>query len=266
MFINNNLLKILYNFMLSGMPNLISNPINKNPLSSAFIVSPYSTYINYKLDNHEYNIINSFMNNNKNNSNSNNFKIIPTEIIKNTNLDYFLSINIYNCTSPLFDFLNNQNSVRCEINTYVCNKQNLKGTLILDYVSNMLSLDPVNLFKKSGNIQFLKKNNIIKGFANNKNFNLKFKYNINNNFIKNNKISYELVKYTDIIYYTSGIYDKVFYDSLFIDNDIITTLKHDVKFKFLDYEFKNENLHSVFYFKNKINFMGVMWSNIFNID
>ena len=85
--------------MLSGMPNLISNPINKNPLSSAFIVSPYSTYINYKLDNHEYNIINSFMNNNKNNSNSNsnNFKIIPTEIIKNTNLDYFLSINIYNC-------------------------------------------------------------------------------------------------------------------------------------------------------------------------
>ena len=56
--------------MLSGMPGLISNPINKNPLSSIFIVSPYSTYINYKLNNDEYNKINEFINNNNSNAKS----------------------------------------------------------------------------------------------------------------------------------------------------------------------------------------------------
>ena len=56
--------------------------------------------------------------------------------------------------------------------TVIVDKNNLKGTLIMDYVSNMISLDPDNLFKKKGNIKFEKKDDIISGYADSNNFNL----------------------------------------------------------------------------------------------
>ena len=37
---------------------------------------------------------------------------------------------------------------RFEINTYVKNQYNETGTLILDYLCNELSMDPVNLLKQ----------------------------------------------------------------------------------------------------------------------
>ena len=152
MFISNNLLKLFYNFMLSGMPALTVNPINKNILHAPFLVNSYSTYINYKLDYCEYNTIKHFLR-----KHDNNFDLLDTAVFKGGNKEFFLSINIYNCTSPVFDFLIDDPATRCEINTYVVDKNNLKGTLILDYVSNTLSLDPDNLFKTKGNIKFEKK-------------------------------------------------------------------------------------------------------------
>ena len=46
MFIPNQFLRFFYNFMLSGMPVLTVNPINKNILHAPFLVNSYSTYIN----------------------------------------------------------------------------------------------------------------------------------------------------------------------------------------------------------------------------
>lgn len=255
MYISNKFLKIFYNFMLSGMPILLNNPINKNILHAPFIVEPYSTYVNYKLNAEQYNIINKILKKNDN------FEILPTTITDESKKDYFLSINIYNCTSPLFDYINNDFSTRCELNTYVIDKKNnLKGTLIIDYVSNMLSLDPDHLFKKKGNIKFYKKNNKIFGMANNNNFNLKFNFDYSKN-TNNNKLSSSLIKYTDAIYYNCGLFDKLYYDSSLTDNNVIICNDNHIKFKFMNIEF--DKVDSVFFFENKINFVGGLWKNIF---
>ena len=255
MYISNNILKVFYNFMLSGLPIITTNPINKNVLHAPFLVNSYSTYINYKLDNNQYNRIKHFLR-----ENDNNFDILDTSIIRQTDKEFFLSINIYNCTSPVFDFLTDEPATRCEINTYVVDKNNMKGTLIMDYVSNTLSLDPDNLFKRKGNIKFKKINDIMVGNANNDNFNLEFSYNINKNIDKQ-KLSSKLIRFTDVIFYNCGLYDKLYYDSSLIKNNIINCYDNDVRFKFLDLEFKKP--HSVFYFEKNINFVGGMWANVF---
>ena len=167
--------------MLSGMPIVLNNPINKNILHAPFLVDSYSTYINYRLNDEQYNTINNNL------KKYNNFDMSTTSIASKTNKEYFLSINIYNCTSPIFDYIDNDSSTRCELNTYVIDKKNnLKGTLIMDYVSSMLSLDPDNLFKKKGIINFKKNNNKIMGYAINNNFNLEFEYDHSKNIKKIN--------------------------------------------------------------------------------
>ena len=254
MFIPNNFLKMFYNFMLVGMPTLTSNPLNKNVLHAPFLVNSHSTYINYRLDENQYNKINTFIGGNDK------FKLLDTAIFKKTSREYYLSINIYNCTSPAFDFLTNEPATRCEINTYVVDNNNLKGTLIMDYVSNILSLDPDNLFKKAGNIKFNKNRNIINGYANNKNFNLEFNYDSQNN-IETHRLSSKLIRFTDVIFYKCGLFDKLYYDSSLIENNIINCFSNNIKFNFLDIDFVR--VESVFYFENNINFVGGMWANIF---
>lgn len=255
MFVSNNLLKLFYNFMLGGMPSLTANPINKNILYAPFLVNSYSTYINYKLNNNQYNKIKHLLR-----ENNNNFDILDTSLLKKSTREYFISINIYNCSSPVFDFLTNGPATRCEINTYVVDKNNLKGTLIMDYVSNILSLDPDNLFKKKGNIKFEKNDNLITGYANNNNFNLKFNYDSKKN-IETFKLSSKLIRFTDVIFYNCGLYDKLYYDSSLIENNIINCYVNNIQFKFLDLDF--DDVHSVFYFEKNINFIGGMWANIF---
>ena len=257
--INNKILKLFYNTLLAGMPLITSNPYNKNPIHAPFKVKEYSTYINFKLNNNEVKQISTHINK------FSNFSIIPASLLNNDEPNYFLSINIYNCTSPIFDFLTNEPATRCEINTYVTNN-NTKGTLIIDYVSNLLSVDPDNIFKLKNNINFKKNNNIISGNANNENINLKFNYNnIDNNNIDNNnkikKLSNDLIQKSEYIFYNNGIYDKLYYDSSLINNPIITTRDFNLEFDFLNIQFNN--VDSIFYFENEINFVGGMWYNLY---
>ncbi len=148
--VNNKFLKLFYNALLAGMPSLSYNPINKNILHAPFNVNEGSTYINYKLNKHQINVIQNYL------SKRGNLKIVPTKLFKNDiNNDFYLSINIYNCTSPMFDFLSKDPVTRCEINTYVINEKNEFGTCIIDYTSNILSLDPDNIFKKSNPTKFI---------------------------------------------------------------------------------------------------------------
>ena len=264
---NQKFLKVFYNALLTGMPSLTYNPINKNILHAPFTVNEKSTYINYRLNNEQFDVINDYLNNNNINNNinnNNNLVLEPSSIISDSDKDYFLSINIYNCTSPIFQFISNEPSTRCEINVYVKDKKDNKGTLITDYVSSILSLDPDNLFKSSGNINFVNDNEFIKGYANCENFALSFDYNqyLNTNIY--NKISSNLVKYTDKIFYNNGIYDKLYYDSSLINNNIIECLDYNVEFKFLNIDFLN--VDSLFYFENQINFVGGLWYNLYDRD
>ena len=61
MFINNNFLKLFYSALLTGMPSLTYNPINKNILHAPFTVNEYSTYINYKLNDYQIDSINNYL-------------------------------------------------------------------------------------------------------------------------------------------------------------------------------------------------------------
>ena len=249
-------LKVFYNSMLLGLPTLTYNPLNKNSIFHAPVkIDSTSTYINYKIPQDKFNIINRYIK-----SYNKDLSLIPTRIACDQ-ADYYISINIYNCTSPIFDYINDDFTTRCEINTYVINKKDkLKGTLIMDYVSNMLSLDPDNLFKKKGIINFKRSNNKIMGEANNNKFNLKFNFNYRKNTTKN-RLSSKLISYTDFIYYNCGLYDKLFYDSSLIQNNIIKCNDNNVEFKFMNIEFNT--VDSVFFFENKINFVGGLWKNIF---
>ena len=257
MLINSKFLKLFYNALLTGMPSLTYNPINKNILHAPFTVNKYSTYINYKLDYHQIHTINKFM------EERNDLTIIPLSLINDETKDFILSINIYNCSSPIFDFITDEPSTRCEINIYVKNNVNKeKGTLIIDYASNILSLDPENLFKLSNYVHFLHHNQYIFGNAINDNFILNFNYNHNSNICRSNKLHNDLIEFTDKIYYPNGIYDKVYYDSSLIKNDIILCNEFNIYFKFLNMEFTN--IHSVFYFENNINFVGGLWFNLYD--
>jgi hypothetical protein len=254
---NKSFLKFMYNALLTGMPSLMNNPINKNILHAPFLVNEGSTYINFKLNNLQINTINEFLETKKNGL------IMKKCKLYNDNIeDYFLSINIYNCSSPLFNFISNEPVTRCEINIYVEDEYGEKGTLILDYESNLLSLDPENLFKKAGNVNFVKDYEFIVGKVISNNFLLDFNYNQYLNINTENSLGTQLIKFTDKIYYNNGLYDKLYYDSSLIHNKIIDCNDYNVYFKFLNMEFTNT--YSLFYFEEPIDFVGGMWNNLYS--
>ena len=136
MLINKGVLKFVYSALLTGMPSLTYNPINKNILHAAFDVNQYSTYLNFRLNDNEINTITKFIE-----KNNDDFKIAKINLLENNDdKDFFLSVNIYNCSSPIFSFIDENYVTRCEVTVYVYDKNNVKSTLILDYTSNQLSL------------------------------------------------------------------------------------------------------------------------------
>jgi len=254
---NNKFLKFVYNALLTGMPSLMNNPINKNILHAPFSVDEFSTYINYKLNEKQLYAINKFLI-----EKDNGLTMAPISLLNEQSKDYYLSINIYNCSSPLFDFISSDSVTRCELNIYVQDDHYNKGTLIIDYESNILSLDPENLFKKPGLANFNKDYEYLNGNVKSSNFILDFSYNWIINTINLNKLSTNLIQYTDKIYYPNGYYDKLFYDSSLIHNSIIEVKDYNIYFKFLNIEFTN--VDSIFYFENKIDFVGGLWANIYD--
>lgn len=248
--------KYVYKLFMNAFPFLTHNPFTDNRFHTSFLVHPKSTYINYKLNDTQFNKIKKFIN-----SYDNNFKIMPLQLDDQTK-DKFLSINIYNCSSPLFSFLGgNKNITRCEINTYVIDKiTEEKGTVILDYDSNFLSMDPINIFKIPGNTIFKNKNNNIICKAESD----YFKFNCNYGIKKNDQncfVNDELHEYSDNIFYNNGIFDKLYYDSSLT----LAKIKQPKNIKNLNFEFCDiifDKPYSIFYFKNEIRFSGVMWNNI----
>ena len=252
--INKGYLKAFYTFLLSGLPQYINNPINQNKILASMTVLPDSTFINYKLDEHKINYLNNYINEHNENKNIN---LEPIKLNENEEESYYLTVNIYNCTSPVFS--SDKSIIRCEVNTYVkCGFE--YGTLILDYVSDALSIDPVNLVKlQIENIEFKnsKSFNSINIDSEKDDIKMLLSYEKKNDLYE---ISKELIEYTDLAYYKNGIADKVYYD---------TSLTHAVSkygkslynyFKFKDLEFIKPD--SIFFIQNEINFVGSIWSNL----
>jgi hypothetical protein len=253
------LLKLIYKSILTGMPILTYNAFT-NMYNIPFTVKPYSTYLNFKMDPIQIDEISKYVE-----KFSGNLSLVPIKLSVLDKPSYFISVNIYNCTSPLF--LNGNKAIsRCEINTYVKDHNNKMGTLILDYGSNSLSLDPISLFKKGDTTNFLKiqendKNSgEIECTSINPNFDFHVKYSLKSN--KNFFMTKSMISYTDNIFYKNGICDKLYYDSSLVNsNTKIPFIVNDYHFNYKGMRFKN--LHSVFFFDNEINFICSLWHNLF---
>lgn len=251
-----NLLGFVYRALLTGMPPLVYNSINLNTLNIPMVVQPESTYINFKLNIPQINYIASYI------QNYSDLRLIPINMFNDSKKEYLLSVNVYNCTSPAF-FNEHKSVTRCEINTYVKDKHGNKGTLILDYLSNGMSMDPINIFKEPNTNSYFHSfplYNMINCTSIDDDFYLLTGYSNHNS--DKIKLGNKLVEYTDKVFYKNGIYDKVYYDSTLTEADVETPYAYNGYFKYKDLNFSD--IHSVFYFKNKLNFIGNMWSNVFN--
>jgi hypothetical protein len=250
------ILKTIYKTLLTSLPILTYNSLTKI-FFVPFNIEPYSTYINFKLDNTQVIELQKYINNYSDKLELHPIKLLPWDLPS-----YFLSINVYNCSSPVF-VNNKKNVTRCEINTYVKDKKNNYGTLILDYCSNSLSLDPVNLFKNKQNINFTNNNNYLYFNILNNKINLTIDFNYINTKTNNFILSDRLIEFTDNIFYKNGICDKLFYDSSLVKSNIKSPLKHNnFYFSYKNINFKK--IHSIFYFENKINFICGLWHNLYN--
>jgi hypothetical protein len=126
------LLKGFYNFMLVGLPSVTYNPLNKESIfHSPVKIDSTSTYINYKIPKEKFNVINKYIK-----KYNNDLSLIPTRIASDQ-ADYYISVNIYNCSSPIFNSVTKDKVTRCEINTYVVNEKGEEGTLIMDYLNGI---------------------------------------------------------------------------------------------------------------------------------
>lgn len=253
------ILKFVYQGLLTGMPLLTYNPITKNNFIAPVEIEQFSTYLNFKLDNYQVNNINQYIH-----SFNKDLDIVPVKLLANDKKDNYLSINIYNCTTPIMS-QNDEMITRCEINSYVYDKKNKQyGTIILDYLSNTISMDPINVFKLSNKLHIFldKPKNNIKCIGNSKQekISLDFDFKLNDNQQLNLDLS--LIEYTDNIYYKNGIYDKVYYDSSLTNAKIFKVNEYNFNFIYRDLNFSK--LDSLFYFDNKISFAGCMWKNLYD--
>ena len=109
-----NLLKFVYRGILTGMPLVAYNPITKTTLHVPFTIKPQSTYVNYKLDQSQVNELNDYIHGYDPTMDIVNVKLLSNEMDRAP----YLSVNIYNCSSPIF-FNENNDITRLEVNTYV---------------------------------------------------------------------------------------------------------------------------------------------------
>jgi hypothetical protein len=253
-----NFLKFVYRGILTGMPILTYNPITKNTLNVPLTVKPYSTYLNFKLDNNQVEYLHNYIN-----EYSDELELVPISIYNNEEKSYYLSVNIYNCSSPAF--MNDDKEVtRCEINTYIKDKKGNYGTLIVDYLSNDLSMDPVNIFKFKNDVNFKNYDlyKIINCNSEKENIELKLNFTVLYDYIRS--IDDELIKYTDNIYYKNGMIDKIYYDSSLV-NAIVKSPSIYLNLSFIYKNLTFNKIDSIFYFVKEIRFIGGMWSNIYDL-
>jgi len=257
-------LKFIYNGFLTGMPPITYNAMTKTTFHAPFTIHPKSVYFNYALNESQKAYIQDYIY-----QFDESIQMVPVKIFENEETPkYYLSVNVYNCSSPIFFNNKEKHICRLEINTYIKTKDKI-GTMLLDYTSNELSLDPINGFKQKEHLSYdfpkCKKNHakITSDSQNDKiHFNTHFlplnyhppKFNV--------KLHDDLLKYSDRIYYKNGLYDKLYYDSSLTQCKIIVSLYHYQNyFQYKDLFFKNPI--SVFYFDKSIYFIGGMWDNLF---
>ena len=254
-----NLLKFVYRGLLTGMPMFTYNPITKHNFVAPVEIPPYSTYVNFKLDPPQVSTLTDYIH-----EYNPDLSIVPIKLLgQDEHEDYYLSVNIYNCTTPIMS--NNLNITRCELNTYVKNEKGEIGTLILDYTSNQISMDPVSIFKQPQPTEIILDDIYIKSKI--RSMKDKIYLDLTYDLIKEQakELSDSLIEYTDKVFYKNGIYDKVYYDSSVTHPEtLFPVYYYNFSFTYRDIEFKK--IDSLFYFRNPLKFVGRMWDNLYQIN
>ena len=123
-------------------------------------------------------------------------------------------------------------------------------------------MDPLNIIKWKEDLVYNKYDVFNYIECNSKRDRIELNINFTAEYAKKIEINEDLVKYTDRVYYKNGIYDKIYFDSSLTSADLREPyLFTDFKFIYRDLNFTD--LHSIFYFKNEIRFIGGMWDNLF---
>jgi len=260
-----NLLRFVYNGILTGMPLMSYNAITKTTLHVPFTIRPQSTYINYKLTKQETCDLNEYIHNY-----DSTMEIVPIKMLsQEKEASPYLSINVYNCSSPIF-FNNNQDITRLEVNTYIKKWNKITetydyGTLILDYVSNELSMDPIHIFKQKEDVRFSQSSIDCISVKDEIDLHLKtIPWHHHDDKQVKSHIHDDLISYSDAIFYKNGIYDKLYYDSSLVKASIETPIISEYSnFYYRGIVFyKPEH---IFYFIHPICFVGGMWDNVFSL-
>ena len=253
------ILKTVYKGLLLGLPQILFTPLLNSKLLVPLQVDEISTYINYNLEADDIIKLSNYIH--RYNSS---LSMVPISLLDGEEKDYYLSINIYNATSAVF--LTTAPVTRCELNTYVKDKNGNIGTLIIDYITNGQSMDPIALmrFPEFERVcEFIKSDEKCSINCSSKETKLQFNltFALNNN--EKIKLDKELIKYTDNIFYKDGILDKLYYDDSLINAE--TYGLDDLDFSFKYRELLLSKPRSVFYFKNKLKFVGSMWDNVYQL-
>jgi len=248
-------LKFFYRALITGLPITTYNSYSGVRFHSPATVLSSSTYVNYKLTSSEFDYLNNHLSKTTNDLEPKKISLDKNEEVE----DHYLSINMYNCTSPMFSLVSKSPITRCEINTYVMNKKKEYGTLIMDYSSNYLSIDPDNIFKFPDKTSYTLSgmNQIFK--AQNQNFDFFLNYTSGCKDL-NFTINEQLIYFTDKIFYNNGLYDKLYYDTSLVLAKAKIPKIHNISFKFFDLELKKPE--SIFYFNDNLQFVCSMWDNL----
>ncbi len=260
-------LKFVYNGILTGMPPLTYNAISKTTLHVPFTIKPKSVYINYALNESQKDYIQDYIH-----KYDPDMALVPVKMFE-TEVDskYYLSVNVYNCTSPIFFGNEDKEITRFEINTYI-KKHNKMGTLLLDYTSNFLSMDPIHIFKPKETVVYdfppMKTQSASIFTHSNKDcIHMSINYLPMNYQLRNKqaKLHNDLIRYSDRIYYKNGIFDKLYYDSSLTYAPIVLSMYNNQNyFQYKDLCF--ERAMNIFYFEDSIQFIGGMWDNVFSLS
>jgi len=263
------ILKTVYKTLLLGIPQILYNPLRDANLIVPLQVNEVSTYVNFNLKPCDVRELTQYIH-----KYNKSLELVPIKLFNDDKEDYYLSINIYNSTSPIF--LTDDPVTRCEINTYIKDNNGNYGTLIVDYITNGQSMDPISLIKLpewDKQCSFVKLDNLcnITCVSPLHKLNMSLDFDLQDTSIVACELSDELIKYTDNIFYKDGILDKLYYDESLV-NAKTYKINANVSFSFRDLGLGLDACdggairpHSVFFFKNKINFVGSMWHNLYKI-
>ena len=216
-----------------------------------FLVLPKSTYVNIRLTDSQVNFLADYIG-------QYTTQYVPTTLSLTADEPaHYLSVNIYNCTGPLFL---NRPITRCEINTYVCNTETGEiGTMILDYSSNGISMDPVDGFRWPipGTRFWENVGSSIEAAAKDESGNMDLFFKYDPSFQKDGRLTKDLIRFTDTIYYKNGRCDKLYYDSSLVQAEIVRVenWQEGFRFQYKGMNFGVNQVEEVFYFKNPIRFI-----------